>query len=147
MNKQIVILLPTILYSFCMLGQIDTLNRNMISMSETIEKPYKVGSVYFKKGATKPYTGILYGKFENGNYLTIQEYVDGIGNGKWVNYYSDGTLKEIGTYRDNLVEGPIRQFHPNGKLKAKGNYKHWKRKVGTWEYFDTDGQLTETVVY
>lgn len=128
-------------------AQIDTLNRKMVPMSQTNERPYKIGSIYFKKGETEPFTGVLFGKYDNGNYLTLQEYEEGIGNGKWVNYYKDGTLKEVGTYRDNLVEGPILQYHPNGNLKAKGNYKHWKKKIGIWKYYDTSGKLVKTASY
>lgn len=128
-------------------AQIDTTDRKMTAMSETYQKPFKVGSVYFEKGSDKPFNGVLYGKYKNGNYLSIQEYEDGVGNGKWVNYYEDGTLKEIGTYNNNLVEGPIVQFHPNGNKKAEGNYKHWRKKVGTWKYYDPNGSLIETKTY
>ena len=143
------ILVFCVLFMSCGVGlaQIDTLDRNMISMSETYEKPYKVGSVYFQKGSSEPFTGILFGKYDNGRYLTMQEYVDGIGNGKWVNYYQDGSLKEIGTYVNNLVEGPISKFYPNGTLKAKGTYKHWKIKVGKWFYYDETGKLSKTIDY
>jgi antitoxin component YwqK of YwqJK toxin-antitoxin module len=128
-------------------AQIDTLQQRMVSMNATSEKPYKIGSVYYKKGESKPFTGVLYGKYTNGNYLSIQEYKNGIGNGKWVNYYDDGTLKEVGTYIDNRVEGPIEMYHPNGQLKAKGTYKHWRKKVGLWIYYDTNGTLIKQANY
>ena len=126
---------------------IDTTNQEMVSMSATYQKPYTVGGVYYKKQDTVPFTGVLYGKYANGNYLSIQEYKDGIGNGTWVNYYEDGSVKEVGTYRDNRVEGPIRQFHENGKLKAEGTYAHWRRKVGVWKFYDPQGKLLKTVTY
>lgn len=128
-------------------AQIDTTNRAMIPMSGTYEKPYKVGSIYFKQDSEEPFTGILFGRYKNGNYLSIQEYKNGIGNGKWVNYYEDGTIKEIGTYIDNLVEGPIVKYHSNGMKKAEGTYKHWRKKVGIWKYYDARGLLIETETY
>ncbi|NER11318.1 MORN repeat variant [Muriicola jejuensis] len=128
-------------------AQIDTLNREMVSMSATYQKPYTVGGVYYKQKDTVPFTGVLYGKYPNGKYLSIQEYKNGIGNGTWVNYYENGNLKEIGTYRDNRVEGPIRQYHENGKLKAEGMYAHWRRKVGLWKFYDLQGKLLRTITY
>jgi antitoxin component YwqK of YwqJK toxin-antitoxin module len=116
----------------------------MVSMSATYQKPYEVGGVYYKIKDTVPYTGVLYGKYGNGNYLSIQEYVNGVGNGTWVNYYENGKVKEIGTYRDNRVEGPIRQFYENGTLKAEGTYAHWRRKVGPWKFYDAKGHLVRS---
>ena len=128
-------------------AQIDTTQHEMVSMSATYQKPYSVGGVYYKKKDTVPFTGVLFGKYANGNYLSIQEYVNGIGNGTWVNYYENGKVKEIGTYRDNRVEGPIRQFYNNGNLKAEGTYAHWRRKVGVWKFYNPQGKLLKMVTY
>jgi len=140
-------------YLFCFIctasafGQIDTLSQKMVAMQDTYQKPYKVGSVYFEKNSQQPFTGVLYGKFSNGKYLSIQEYEDGVGNGTWINYYENGNLKEVGTYRKNLVEGPVKQYREDGSLRAKGQYKHWRRKVGVWKYYDTQGNLIEQTDY
>lgn len=137
----------SLLIAYATHSQIDTLNQSMVSMKNTIEKPHKVGSVYYKKGESQPYSGVLYGKYKNGKYLSIQEYKNGVGNGKWINYYESGNIKEIGHYNDNRVEGPISQYHPNGVLKAKGTYAHWRKKVGTWTYYNENGNLIKTVDY
>lgn len=144
---KILLLLTILSASLNSQGQIDTLKQRMVPMSSTIEKPYKVGSVYYKSNEKTPYTGVLYGKYNNGNYLTLQEYKNGIGNGKWVNYYKDGTIMEIGNYHNNRVEGSIKQYHENGKLKAEGTYKHWKKKVGIWIYYDTNGNTIRKINY
>ena len=128
-------------------AQIDTLKQEMVAMKDTREKPYKVGSVYYKKDAKTPFTGVLFGKYANGNYLTLQEYKAGVGNGKWINYYPDGAIKEIGTYRDNYVEGPITQYYENGYKKAEGTYKHWKKKIGLWKFYSEEGVLVRTKQY
>lgn len=135
------------LISFLGYSQIDTINQQLLPMKSTITKPYKVGRIYYENGETTPFSGVLYGKYPNGNFLTKQEYKNGIGNGIWINYYEDGTIKEVGNYTDNRVEGPIVQYHPNGKIKAKGTYKHWKKKVGIWTYYDKNGILITTEDY
>ena len=147
MKKTLLFYILMTLKAGFLFGQIDTTNREMVSMSATYQKPYEVGGVYYKKKDTVPFTGVLFGKYANGNYLSVQEYVNGIGNGTWVNYYENGNVKEIGTYRDNRVEGPIRQFHENGKLKAEGTYAHWRRKVGVWKYYDPQGEFRKEVTY
>lgn len=136
MKTIILIFLPFLAFTQL---DIDTKSQSMVAMSETTQEPYEVGTKYFAKNATKPYTGILYGKHANGNYSTMQEYKNGIGNGVWINYFATGKVEEKGTYVDNRVEGPTEQYYPNGKLKAKGTYKHWRKKVGEWIYYDENG--------
>jgi antitoxin component YwqK of YwqJK toxin-antitoxin module len=147
MKQFILLSILALFYTEYTTAQIDTLNQEMVSMSATYQKPYKVGGVYYKMNEKTPFTGVLYGKYDNGKYLSIQEYKNGIGNGTWVNYYENGELKEIGTYRDNRVEGPITQFHKNGSIKAKGTYAHWRKKVGTWKYYSKEGLLEKTESY
>ncbi|WP_343762742.1 hypothetical protein [Gangjinia marincola] len=113
-------------------------------MNDTYTTSYRVGRVYYEKGSKIPFTGVLYGKYSNGNYLSIQEYTNGVGNGKWVNYYDSGELKEVGTYVDNRVEGPYVLYYLNGNKKAEGKYKHWKIKVGEWTYYNEDGSVNHT---
>ena len=42
------------------------------------------------------------------------------------------------------LHGHIRNYHKNGALKEEGEY-WWGAKVGIWQYYDTDGTLTEKV--
>jgi antitoxin component YwqK of YwqJK toxin-antitoxin module len=94
-----------------------------------------------------PFTGILYGRYDNGQLMTIQEYVDGIGNGTWVQFNPDGTKLEQGTYVDNRVEGPVTQFYEDGSIKAKGQYLHWKKPIGEWVYYDREGKVVHEMTY
>ncbi len=48
-------------------------DQELVPMSDTYQKAYKLGSVYYKTGTKTPFTGILYGKYSNGNYQTMQE--------------------------------------------------------------------------
>ncbi len=119
----------------------------MVPLSDTCQKTYKLGSVYYKTGTKTPFTGILYGKYSNGNYQTKQEYVNGIGNGKWVDYSPEGIKECEGTYKDNRVEGPVRFFYENGNVKSEGQYLHWKNPIGIWKYYDKKGNLVHTMTY
>lgn len=118
-----------------------------IAMSDTYQKAYKLGSVYYKNGTKEPFTGILYGKYDNGNLKTVQEYVNGIGNGKWIDYDPLGNKICEGTYKDNLVEGPVKFYYEDGNLKAEGQYLHWKRPIGLWKYYDKNGKVVHRETY
>jgi antitoxin component YwqK of YwqJK toxin-antitoxin module len=119
----------------------DVENRFSLPMSEVSGKSSDGIYRYYAKGSNKPFTGVLFSKYPNGQFNSWQEYVDGVGQGLWINYYENGNYKEIGHYEQNRVEGPIQKFHPNGKLEAVGVYKDWRIRVGIWRYFDKSGKL------
>ena len=128
-------------------AQTETTNQKMVSMSDTYQKAYKLGSVYYEIGTNKPYTGVLYGTYDNGKLMTTQDYVDGIGNGKWTQYDPYGNKECEGTYIDNRVEGPVTFFYEDGSIKSKGQYAHWKQPIGKWTYYDKQGKIIHTMVY
>ncbi|MEL6864468.1 MAG: hypothetical protein AAFP19_08620 [Bacteroidota bacterium] len=118
-----------------------------ISMSESYGRTSDGVYRYYAKGEKVPYTGVLTASYPNGNLESWQEYVDGIGQGKWINYYENGQIKEEGYYEQNRVEGPIKKYHANGQLKAEGTYKDWRIRIQVWKYYDETGQLTKTEDY
>lgn len=118
MKKLFVFFTFLIAFNFSSFAQIDTTNREMISMADTYQKRKDGAYSYFEKGEDKPYDGVLFGKYENGNYLSIQEYKNGIGEGTWINYYENGNLKEVGTYQKNKVAEPIKKYYSSGKIKV-----------------------------
>jgi len=122
-------------------------NGAVTPMSATVYKNRDGKYRYYKIGKTEPYTGILFGKYPNGNYETWQTYIEGRGQGTWINYYENGHLKEVGNYNENRVEGPIKKYHPNGQLAAEGNYRDWRIMIGEWKYYNSNGQLIKTENY
>lgn len=127
------------------LSMSETLQRRELAMAETTGKTQNGQYLYYAKGEKKPYTGILYGKYPNGQWLSRQEYVDGIGQGSWINYYDNGNLKEVGLYNQNRVEGAIKKYYSNGQLESEGTYREWRIRVGVWNYYNEKGVLVETV--
>ena len=70
-------------------------------------KTYKLGWVYYKTGTNIVFTGILCGKYDNGNYQTMQEYVNGVGHGKYIDFSPESIKECEGTYKTNRIEGPV----------------------------------------
>ena len=119
----------------------------LVAMSDTYQKAYKLGAKYYEVGSNIPFTGILYGRYDNGNYMTMQEYVDGIGNGTWIDFDPYGRKVCEGTYKDNRVEGPVTFYYEDGSIKSKGQYLHWKQPIGKWIYYDKEGNVVSTMTY
>jgi len=150
MKIQIILILlnlPLAVFSQEMISMEDVEKRREVSMDNVNGKTINGVYRYYAKEEKEPFTGILYSKHPNGNISSWQEYINGIGQGKWKNYYPNGNLKEVGYYEENLVQGPITKYYPNGKLKAEGNYKDWRIKVGVWQYYDQNENLKFTKDY
>jgi antitoxin component YwqK of YwqJK toxin-antitoxin module len=127
------------------MGEVE--GRQELSMSEVSGKTSKGIYRYYARGNEEPFTGILYSRHSNGKISSWQQYVNGVGQGQWINYYENGNYKEIGHYEQNRVEGPMKKFHLNGELKAAGNYKDWRIRTGEWKYYDKTGKLVSTIDY
>lgn len=147
LTLSLVLCLTTIGYAQKTISMSQTVTKQEVSMSNATGKRINGIYKYYAKGDDKPFTGVLFAKYPNGNYSSWQEYVDGVGQGKWINYYENGNYKEIGYYNNNLVEGPIKKYYENGILKAEGMYKDWRIKIGQWKYFDNNGKLKSTIDY
>lgn len=113
---------------------------SMYSMQETYVK-YDDGQRYYILGSDQPYTGFLFAKYDNGELEALQQFVDGRGNGIWIDYDPDGRKVSQGTYRNNKTEGPAMLFYEDGSVKAKGDYMHVKKKIGWWTFYDRQGNI------
>lgn len=125
----------------------DTTRQKQVPMSQTYQRPAPEGSRYFERGSSQPYTGLLYGRYANGRYQTIQQYKDGLGNGYWIDFDPEGNKECQGTYRANRVEGPVTFFYENGRIKSQGRYRHWKQPIGEWVYYDKQGHVAHRMTY
>ncbi|ADR22275.1 hypothetical protein MATR_00840 [Marivirga tractuosa] len=130
-----------------LLSMEDAESRESLSMNEVTANSSDGTYRYYAKGAREPFTGILFSKFPNGQYDSYQQFVDGVGQGQWVNFYENGNYKEIGNYEQNKVTGPIKKFHENGELAEEGIYKDWRIRIGKWKFYNPEGKLIDSVDY
>jgi antitoxin component YwqK of YwqJK toxin-antitoxin module len=149
MKLSSLIFLVNFLMSFtaCAQNKDNTLldSTQMYSMTETYSK-YN-SQQYFLRGSDKPFTGFLYAKYDNGQLESVQQFVNGVGNGVWINYAPDGIKECQGTYVDNRVEGPVTFYYEDGSIKSRGQYRDWKRPIGMWTFYDRQGNVVSTRRY
>ncbi|MFN0257073.1 toxin-antitoxin system YwqK family antitoxin [Pedobacter ureilyticus] len=85
-------------------------------------------------------------------YITQQgEYVDGLEQGKWTDYFPDGRIMGYRNYVNGKLEGETAFFNYKGRRMLVGHYKGGLR-VGTWydlkkkikEVFEDDKLISTT---
>jgi uncharacterized protein YdhG (YjbR/CyaY superfamily) len=64
-------------------------------------------------------------------------------NGKWFDYFDDGTVKAAGASKDGKPHGRWRWYRVDGSLERSGQYKAGE-PTGIWETWDADGTLTHS---
>jgi antitoxin component YwqK of YwqJK toxin-antitoxin module len=89
-----------------------------------------------KNGTLKEY-------YEIGNGQAIKktaEYKDGMLNGPYLEYYSNGNVKTDAHYIKGELNGIRKHFYENGKTKAEETYKDGQRN-GIYKYYYKDGKV------
>jgi antitoxin component YwqK of YwqJK toxin-antitoxin module len=61
--------------------------------------------------------------------------------GEWKYYYESGELRAIGNYINGLRNGEWRFYHTNGNVAAVGDYDKGS-KVGIWKYYYENGAIS-----
>jgi antitoxin component YwqK of YwqJK toxin-antitoxin module len=70
---------------------------------------------------------------------SITNFVNGLEEGAYVEYFSDGAKKEEATYIAGNLEGKAVWYFPDGRINIIGYYQH-AVKHGTWIYYEADGK-------
>jgi antitoxin component YwqK of YwqJK toxin-antitoxin module len=67
-------------------------------------------------------------------------------HGLFMNFYSNGMVKDSGYYKDGLRQGVWIHYDSGKEIKEKGTY-HQGIRVGEWRYYNTSGKLEQLTVY
>ena len=73
-------------------------------------------------------------------------FVSGKQDGAWLVYDRAGRKRELLSFADGVAEGTWSYWHSNGVLWRQGEY-HKDRKQGEWSYWDRHGAPLESVRY
>jgi antitoxin component YwqK of YwqJK toxin-antitoxin module len=87
----------------------------------------------------KPFTGILYDEYDNGQAGEEEKYVDGHQVGPFRRWYENGQLREEGVKRRGFAPDKMSRWHENGVLKSTEE-REWGVVVSCKEW-DEHGKL------
>jgi len=102
----------------CITLQFSCGEKQEISIDETIQFE---GKMYLLK-EDKPFSGIIYDLYENGQ----REYQ--------------------GQYEDGKPNGPLTYYYNNGRIKRTGKVKNGT-PIGVWTYYTPEGTIEKTIQY
>ncbi|MBK7818292.1 MAG: hypothetical protein IPJ60_12700 [Sphingobacteriaceae bacterium] len=70
------------------------------------------------------------------------KYKDNRKIGIWTEYFCNGNIKNILTFKDGRPEGPAKLFYESGKIKEDGTWQN-NRWVGKCKMYTEDGKVQE----
>lgn len=71
---------------------------------------------------------------------------EGRKQGKWIEYYDNGSIFNIENYKNDKLNGPWILYHSNGSLNVVGGYIDGLRD-GVWQYYRKYGEPTVYSIY
>jgi antitoxin component YwqK of YwqJK toxin-antitoxin module len=86
--------------------------------------------------------------FVDGRRRSIQQYLNGKDYGKWIFYFSDGSIQTKGRFnKSGLRAGKWKYFHENGTLKQVSRYSRDGERIGRWTVYNEEGEIIEETNY
>ena len=140
-------------------------SQNRVNVNNLVQ----YGDKYFKENDDKPFNGIVFDlSKETGNKILEYKMIEGLKNGLYQEWYSDGKLKRKGKYLNNTQVGDWTVWYYNGQMKfeltskmkvtlfnywyeggQKRSEGHWEdgKKVGKWFSWHSNGQVESEGFY
>ena len=97
-----------------------------------------IDGLAYKKFTDKPFTGVV----DEGQHRgTIK---NGIFEGLWIGYWSNGRVEFKGAHKNGTREGPWVRYNIIGRIWLKGAFKNGQRE-GPWLWYNEDGTKDENL--
>jgi len=116
---------------------------------KNVKTHYKITNIlkedYFEKN------GIKNGKYTKYNIdgihrLIVCEYIDGVINGEYMRYYSNGNIQEITNYVDGKQHGDSKMYYPGGELQQVSIFSDGKLTGESKTYYE-NGKLSSVTQF
>ena len=110
----------------------------IVNVEELEEREY----ITYLKGSDTPYTGKVFGLYENGQKELEINYKDGKQDGLKVYWYENGKKREEVNFKDGKQDGLWVWWYENGQKRREENYKDGK--LISRKYWNSKGEEVDS---
>ena len=96
--------------------------------------------LFYKMNHNKPYTGMTFSNYKNGNKKSNGELIKGKKNGLWKYWFENGNIKSEENYINGQPDGERILWYENNKLKLKCNFKKGFLDGFQTEWYENGGK-------
>ena len=111
-----------------------------------ISKKQERGGIVYIVNEQKPFSGVITGKYGNGQIKIKETFKDGKYNGEQYTYYDNGQVESKADFENGVAKGTYFQYHRNGEISYTGQFMNGKRQ-GEWNRYTDDKKLILTEFY
>ena len=111
-----------------------------------ISKKQKRAGIVYVVNEEKPYSGVITGKYDNGQVKIKEIFKEGRYNGEQFTYYDNGQVESKATFENGVAVGTFYAYHKNGEVSYTGNFLNGKRN-GEWNRYTDDKKMILTEIY
>ena len=104
------------------------------------------GNFFYAYKEDKPFTGIGFSEFPNGQKDTVTTFKGGKPDGLSEVWWENGNLKYSLNFQNGLLHGTNKAWHQNGQKLSEGSTVGGK-KEGNWEFWSDNGTKIKTVEF
>ncbi|MEJ6467172.1 hypothetical protein [Fusobacterium ulcerans] len=134
MFKKFLLVLAALSIVGCTLSEVD------------ISKKQKRSGIVYIVNQEKPYSGVITGKYDNGQIKIKETFKDGKYNGEQFTYYENGQIQSKASFENGVAVGTFYEYYNNGEVAYTGNFLNGKRD-GDWNRYTSEKELILTEVY
>jgi antitoxin component YwqK of YwqJK toxin-antitoxin module len=102
-----------------------------------------VSEEFYAEGKIEGNSKVFY---PEGGVSEVTNYINGIKDGLWEQYFSDGTIKLRGKFKAGEKHERFQLFYPSGQLRVSGQYNNGHQD-GVWNSYDEKGKLVKKETY
>ena len=108
-----------------------------VPLTETVQRNDKL---YHN---SKPFSGIAYSSYSNGNPYMEEEYKNGVRYGEKKIWYLNGKTKLKEEYINGFLDGDKTEWYENGNMRTKTSYKEGRETGFYYEWFENGKKKLE----
>lgn len=117
------------------------LNNGIDFDDDILEQEYLSDRILYnsKESGIKPFTGLIYEIYPNGNLAYYCYYKNGFSDGDFIEFYNDGKIKSTQHMQRGRILGVEKIWYGNGMLKSESRYEYGV--CLTFKEWDENGKL------
>ncbi len=121
-------------------------NKTSTELKNEVKQSGKVKKVMFEPKRIDAPNGLYEQFYPNGKPKMRGMVKNGLYDGEWISWYESGIKWSQTTFKKGLRDGKTASWYPNGNIRYIGNYMQ-EKQIGTWRYYDEEGNLIKTEKY
>ena len=111
----------------------------------SIEYLVKRNGITYEINKEEPFSGIVYKKLPNGQFILKGRYKNGYKDGEWIEYFDNGQIALTGLYKSGNRDGEWIKYYDNGQIAKTETFINGRLEGNYVCYYENGNKDTEGI--